>query len=249
MSDDWWITGPGGRRAVVTGGAVRVGRAISLALGRAGYRVGVHYGTSRSEAALTVRELKALGARPVAFQADLSRPEAIRDLFADVDRQLGGIDLLVNSAGVFPRQDPLDVTVADWDRVFDLNARAPFLCAQEAARRMRDGGSIVNITDTGALEAWPAFVPYVATKAALTSLTRGLARAWAPRIRVNAVAPGPVLLPETESTPEEEAAAADRTVARRVGSPEDVAQAVLFLDRAPYVTGETIRVDGGHHLK
>jgi NAD(P)-dependent dehydrogenase (short-subunit alcohol dehydrogenase family) len=92
-------------------------------------------------------------------------------------------------------------------------------------------------------------VPYVATKAALTSLTRGLARAWAPRIRVNAVAPGPVLLPETESTPEEEAAAADRTVARRVGSPEDVAQAVLFLDRAPYVTGETIRVDGGHHLK
>ena len=109
--------------------------------------------------------------------------------------------------------------------------------------------TIVNIGDTGADEAWPAYVPYVASKAALVSLTRGLARAWAPKIRVNAVAPGPVLLPESESGPEAEREAADRTVLGRVGSPEDVAEAVLYLDNAPYVTGIVLRVDGGHHLK
>lgn len=249
MSDETRAVDSPRRRVLVTGGAVRVGRAISLALGRAGYRVAVHYRSSRSEAARTVRDLKALGARPLAFRADLSRPDEIRGLFVEVDRQLGGIDLLVNSAAIFPRQEALEVTVTDWDRVFAVNARAPFLCAQEAARRMGDGGSIINITDTGSSEAWPAFVPYVATKAALTSLTRGLARAWAPGIRVNAVAPGPVLLPESESTPESVAAAAARTVVGRIGSPDDVAQAVLYLDRASYVTGETIRVDGGHHLQ
>lgn len=237
------------RRAVVTGGAVRVGRAISLALGRAGYRVAVHYRYSRSEAAATVRELKILGTRPIAVQADLTDPEAIDELFDQIAAEFGGLDLLVNSAAVFPRHDPQDVTVADWDSVFAINARAPFLCAQRAARLMEDGASIVNIADTGFDEAWPSYVPYVATKAALVSLTKGLARAWAPRIRVNAVAPGPVLLPEAESGEPDVEAAARRTVLGRTGFPEDVAQAVLYLDRAEYVTGELIRVDGGHHLK
>jgi pteridine reductase len=170
-------------------------------------------------------------------------------MFAQVDEQLGGLDLLVNGAAIFPRQEALDVTVADWEEVFALNVRAAFQCSQEAARRMSEGSSIVNITDTGADEAWPSYVPYIASKAALTSVTRGLARAWAPKIRVNAVAPGPVLLPEASSSPEDEEAAARRTVLGRVGSPEDVAQAVLYLDNAPYVTGEVVRVDGGHHLK
>jgi pteridine reductase len=238
-----------GRRALVTGGAVRVGRSICLALGRAGYRVAVHYRTSRGDAAATVRELKRVGAEPVALRADLSQPEEIDAMFAQVDEQLGGLDLLVNGAAIFPRQEALDVTVAEWEQVFALNVRAAFQCSQEAARRMAEGSSIVNITDTGADEAWPSYVTYIASKAALTSVTRGLARAWAPKIRVNAVAPGPVLLPEADSSPEDEEAAARRTVLGRVGSPEDVAQAVLFLDNAPYVTGEVVRVDGGHHLK
>ena len=170
-------------------------------------------------------------------------------MFDEVDERLGGIDLLVNSAAIFPRQEALGVSPEDWDRVFQVNARAPFLCAQQAARRMQPGSSIVNIADTGADEAWPGYVPYVASKAALVSLTKGLARAWAPDIRVNAVAPGPVLLPDAESSEAAERLAAERTVLGRVGTPEDVAGAVLYLDQAPYVTGEVIRVDGGHHLK
>jgi len=220
-----------------------------LALGAAGYRVLVHYRSSQSDAAATVRDLKRMGGRPVAVRADLSRPEGIERLFGEVDAQLGGLDLLVNSASVFPRQDAQTVTMDQWDEVFALNTRAAFQCCQEAARRMEDGSSIVNLTDTGADEAWPSYVPYVASKAALTSITRGLARAWAPRIRVNAVAPGPVLLPEDDAGPEAVNAAAGSTVLGRVGTPEDVAQAVLYLDCALYVTGEVLRVDGGHHLK
>ena len=238
-----------GRRALVTGGAVRVGRSISLALGRAGYRVGVHYRTSQGDAAATVRDLKRMGTQPHAFRADLADPDEIRRMFEEVDARFGGIDLLVNGAAIFRRQEALDVSPADWDQVFHINARAPFLCSQQAARRMQPGSSIVNIADTGADEAWSGYVPYVATKAAVVSLTKGLARAWAPDIRVNAVSPGPVLLPDAESSEAEEKLAAERTVLGRIGTPEDVAQAVLYLDQAPYVTGEVIRVDGGHHLK
>ena len=238
-----------GRRALVTGGAVRVGRAISLALGRAGYQVGVHYRTSQADAAATVKDLKRMGGRAQAFRADLADPDQIPALFEEVDERLGGIDLLVNSAAIFPRSDALTLSAEDWDRVFAINARAPFLCAQQAARRMEAGSSIVNIADTGADEAWPSYVPYVASKAAVVSFTRGLARAWAPDIRVNAVSPGPVLLPDEESSESHERLAADRTVLGRVGTPEDVASAVLYLDGAAYVTGEVIRVDGGHHLK
>ena len=238
-----------GRRALVTGGAVRVGRSISVALGRAGYEVGVHYRTSQGDAAATVKDLKRMGGGAQAFRADLADPAQIQGMFEEVDERLGGIDLLVNSAAIFPRSEALKLSAEDWDRVFEINTRAPFLCAQQAARRMGAGSSIVNITDTGADEAWPSYVPYVASKAALVSLTRGLARAWAPDIRVNAVAPGPVLLPDEESSEDDERLAAERTVLGRVGTPEDVAGAVLYLDRAPYVTGEVIRVDGGHHLK
>ncbi len=238
-----------GRRALVTGGAVRVGRSISLALGRAGYRVGVHYRTSQGDAAATVRDLNTMGGHAQAFRADLMDPAQIQSMFAEVDQRLGGIDLLVNSAAIFPRDDALTVSPEDWDKVFQVNTRAPFLCAQQAASRMQPGSSIVNITDTGADEAWPAYVPYVASKSALVSLTKGLARAWAPDIRVNAVAPGPILLPDSESSERDERRAADRTVLGRIGTPDDVAGAVLYLDRAPYVTGEIIKVDGGHHLK
>lgn len=218
-------------------------------LAQAGYLLGIHYRSSRAEAAATVRDLKIFGTRPAVFRADLSLPEEIENLFDEVDSELGGVDLLVNSAAIFPRHDPLDVSAAEWDAVFAVNARAPFLCAQQAARRMGEGGSIVNIADTGAFEAWPSYVPYVATKAALVSQTLGLARAWGPRIRVNAVLPGPVLLPDDAAGPDEVEAAIRRTVLSRLGRPEDVAQAVLYLDRASFVTGELLRVDGGHHLK
>ncbi len=235
-------------RAVVTGGAVRVGRAIAERLAAAGYDLVLHYHSSAEAARAVSRRLRDLGAAVEPVRADLTRPEQIGLPFEAADSAFGGLDLLVNSAAVFPRSNPLETTVGDWDQVFALNARAAYFCAQEAARRM-EAGAIVNIVDTGADQAWPAYVPYVASKAALASVTRGLAAAFAPHIRVNAVAPGPVLLPEDASGEAERDAVAELTALGRVGSPEDVADAVLYLARADYVTGEILRVDGGQHLR
>lgn len=237
-----------GRRALVTGGAVRVGRAIALALGRAGYDVAVHYHGSAEAADEVVGTLREAGREAGAFRADLSDPDAIPDLVEAAARRLGGLELLVNSAAIFPRARPEDVTLESWERVFAVNARAPFLCAREAAARMGEGGSIVNIADVAAFEGWPTYAPYAATKAAVVSLTRSLALAWAPRLRVNAVAPGPVLLPPG-STGEDRRRAAANTALGRLGTPEDVADAVLFLDGAGFITGEVVRVDGGEHLR
>ena len=233
---------------MVTGGAVRVGRAIALGLANAGYDVLVHYHSSAEAAERTAGELRAAGASAATARADLADPSQIARPFEAADEAFGGLDLLVNSAAIFPRTDPLEATADDWDRVFALNARAAFLCSQEAARRM-ERGSIVNIVDTGASQAWPAYVPYVASKAAVASVTRGLAAALAPRIRVNGVAPGSVLLPPGADGETERQAAARRTALGRVGTPEDVASAVVYLAGAEFVTGEIVRVDGGQHLR
>ena len=239
----------GRKRALVTGGGVRVGRAISLALGADGWRVAVHYRRSEAQALEVVELLEASGSGGVALQADLSDPMEISRLIRNVKSELGGLELLVNSAAAFPRHDPLAVSAEEWNALFDLNLRAPFLCSREAAKLMEaSGGSIVNLVDTGADEAWPGYVPYVASKAGLVSVTRGLARAFAPSIRVNGVAPGPVLLPPGEDSPAHVQAAGARTVLGRVGTPDDIAEAVLYLAGARYVTGEIIRVDGGQHL-
>jgi len=239
----------GRKRALVTGGGVRVGRAISLALGAEDWWVAVHYRRSEAQALEVVELLEAAGSGGVALQADLSDPAEISRLIRNVKSELGGLELLVNSAAAFPPHDPLAVSAEEWNALFDLNLRAPFLCAREAAKLMEaSGGSIVNLVDTGADEAWPGYVPYVASKAGLVSVTRGLARAFAPSIRVNGVAPGPVLLPPGENSPAHVQAAGARTVLGRVGTPEDIAEAVLYLAGARYVTGEIIRVDGGQHL-
>lgn len=236
-----------GRRALVTGGAVRVGRAISLALGSAGYDVAIHYNASAAEASDVEAAIARTGSRSVKLQACLLETGAADELVRRAAAELGGLDLLVNNAAVFPHAAPENVTQADWDRVFALNAKAPFFCSVAAAALMDEGGSIINITDSGVGDAWPGYAPYLASKAALTSLTRSLARAWAPRIRVNAVAPGPVLLPEGSSE-QERAEAAARSALGRIGQAKDVAEAVLYLDSAEYVTGEVLVVDGGSRL-
>ncbi len=235
------------RRALVTGGAVRVGRAISLALGEAGYDVAIHFASSAAAASEVEAAIREVGGRAATLEANLTQPREAEGLVARAIAQLGGLDLLVNNAGIFPHARPEEVSVADWDRVFALNARAPFFCCRAAASLMTAGGSIVNIADSGVDEAWPGYAVYLASKAALVSLTRSLARAWAPRIRVNAVAPGPVLLPESYGV-EERGNAAERTALRRVGSATDVAAAVLYLDGAEFVTGEVMYVDGGARL-
>jgi NAD(P)-dependent dehydrogenase (short-subunit alcohol dehydrogenase family) len=238
-----------GNVALVTGAARRLGRTIARALAEAGADLAIHYRSSTEQAAATAEELRSLGVRVETFQADLTAPGDIEALFDDVESQFGRLDLLVNSAAIFERKPIADITLADWNGVIDLNLRAPFFCSQRAARLMgrQSAGAIINIADVAAFQPWPGYAPYSISKAGLVMMTRVLARALAPAIRVNAVAPGPVLPPD-DSTDAELEKLAGMTVLDRLGSPEDVASAVLFLVRSNYITGETILVDGGKNL-
>jgi pteridine reductase len=236
-----------GKVALVTGGGRRVGRAIAVGLGLEGARVAVHYHGSADGARDTVQAIERAGGEAATFSADLRARETPERLVADVMRSLGRLDLLVNSAASMTRT-PLDsVTPQEWDEILALNTRAPFFLSLSAARAMGPaGGCIVNISDHMGFESWPAFVPHGVSKAAVAAMTHALAAALAPRVRVNAVAPGAVLAPEGWPLAERERYERD-TPLRRVGTPDDVAGAVLFLATAPYVTGETLFVDGGRH--
>lgn len=188
------------------------------------------------------------GGNATVFQADLTLPDAPGQLVRDVVQAIGRLDVVVNSAAIMVRMPVGEVTAADWDSVLNLNLRAPFLISQEAARHLPDGGSIINIADLAAFETWPGYLPHGVSKSGVVYLTRALARVLAPRIRVNAIAPGTVLLPHEF---DEQAAAhlTETTPLRRDGSPEDVVQAMRYLLEATYVTGETIIVDGGRHVR
>jgi len=237
-----------GRAALVTGAGHRVGRAIALALAARGVRVAVHYNRSGVPAEETAARIRQAGGDARLLQADLTRPEAPARLVDDAATALDGLDILVNSAAVMERTPIGEVTTEAWDAMFALNLRAPFFASQAAARHMTKGGAIVNIADLAAFETWPAYVPHGISKAGVVQMTRALARTLAPAVRVNAVAPGVVLLPETWSTADAERLAST-TPLRRVGSPDDVAGAVLYLLEADYVTGHTIVVDGGRHVR
>ncbi|MEO6527411.1 MAG: SDR family oxidoreductase [Gemmatimonadaceae bacterium] len=238
-----------GRVALVTGAGRRVGRAIALALGARGMRVVVHFNGSREGAHETARLIQLAGGIASVEQADLGDVSAPDALIARVLAAHGSLGALVNSAAMMLRTPVGEVTVSDWDAMFALNVRAPFFLSQRAAAALAEShGSIVNIADLAAFESWPAYVPHGMTKAAVVQMTRAMARALAPAVRVNAVAPGVVLLPEGWS--EEDAEHLQRTTPlARLGAPEDVAQAVVYLLEAEYVTGEVIRVDGGRHIR
>jgi pteridine reductase len=237
------------RVALVTGAGLRVGRAIALGLSRSGARVAVHYNETADGAREVVDSIHAAGGDAFAIGADLSDPVAAGRLADEVAAHWGALDVLVNSAGVMHRTPVATVTPAEWDAIFAINLRAPFFVAQAAARVMGSrGGAIVNIADLAGLEAWSDYVPHGISKAGVIQMTRGLAHALAPHIRVNAIAPGAVLLPAAW----DEAAGAHlaaTTPLRRLGSPEDVVGAVLYLIQADYVTGETIVVDGGRRVR
>jgi pteridine reductase len=238
-----------GRVALVTGAGRRVGRAIALGLAERGARVAIHFHGSESGARETAAAAAALGADARLFRADLLGGEEPARLVEDVARSFGALDVLVNSAAVMTRTPLGSVTVAEWDTMFALNLRAPFFAAQAAARHMGGrGGAIVNIADLAAFETWPGYVPHGISKAGVVQMTRALARSLAPAVRVNAVAPGAVMLPEEW---DESAAArlAATTPLKRLGAPEDVVAAVLYLLEADYVTGDTIIVDGGRHVR
>lgn len=237
-----------GRTALVTGGGVRVGRAIAVELARGGADVVVHFHASAAGAGETVREIEALGRRAVAVAGELVSTEAVARVFAEADRLLAPPDILVNNAGIFERRPFEEITEAQLRGMLEVNLIAPFLCAQQAATRMRQAGrgDIVNILDVGGTSlAWKGYAHYCAAKAGLAMLTRVLSAELAPTIRVNGVAPGAVLFPEGEDEETRKRVLA-RVPLGRAGSAEDVARTVRFLIGGPaYVTGQIIAVDGG----
>ncbi len=238
-----------GRVALVTGGGTRVGRVIALALGKAGMRVGVHYARSERGARETAEQIIANGSEARTLPGDLTDPATAPRLIEHTAKVFGSLDVLVNSAAVMMRTPVGEVLVEDWDAMFALNLRAPFFLCQAAARVMGEkGGVIVNIADLAAFETWKGYIPHAITKAGIVQMTRGLAHALAPKIRVNAVAPGSVLLPDGW-TREQADKLVSTTPLGRIGSAEDVSQAVMYLICADYVTGETIIVDGGRHVR
>ncbi|HSJ14195.1 MAG TPA: SDR family oxidoreductase [Longimicrobiales bacterium] len=237
-----------GTTALVTGAGRRVGRTLALALAEAGADVIVNYHQSAAAAAETVAAIEQLGRRARAVRADIAQPEQARALVAAALDAFGRLDILVNSASRFERAPLAEITPEDWDRVLGVNLKAPFLLAQAAADALRAAhGTIINIVDLSAFQPWPSFIPHAVSKAGLLHLTRGLARALAPHVRVNAIAPGTVLPPE-DYDGTDYAGGADRRVLERAGTPEDVARALLYLAGSDFVTGEVLVVDGGRLL-
>jgi NAD(P)-dependent dehydrogenase (short-subunit alcohol dehydrogenase family) len=235
-----------GKVALVTGAGRRVGKAIALALGRAGATIAVHYHTSEDGAADTVRRIEADGGKAMSFQVDLNDDRAVEELVPAVVRRLGSLDILVNSASIFRDVRLFETTGAEWDENFRVNVRAPFVLSREMARALGGRpGKIVNLNDWKT--ARPKRFAYGVSKAALSGLTRSLALALAPSVQVNEVALGAILLPPG-AEPGYEQVLAHRAPAKRMGSVEEVAGAVLWLIGNDYVTGETVRVDGGQHL-
>jgi pteridine reductase len=239
-----------GRAALVTGGAVRVGRAISLGLAKAGMKVVLHYRASEEEAEAAAAEIRAGGGEVVLARADLAEVEEVRRLAREAEAAFGAVDVLVNNASVFPAQGLLDADEAVWSHTLAVNLTAPFLLTRELGARMKERGAglIVNLADLAGIQVWNGYAAHSISKAGLVHLTRVAARALAPEVRVVAIAPGTVLPPDGMALEEIEKLA-ERTALRRIGSPDDVVEALLYLARADFVTGELLVLDGGRMLK
>ena len=235
----------GGKSALVTGGARRVGRGIAMALAEAGADVALTYRTSHAEAVETARAIESLGRRALAVECDVRSEASVRAAIAAAFGHFGRLDLLVNNAAVF-ESAPLDsLTLAQWDAVFETNARGPFLVAREALAHLRAvEGRIINIGSLGGMKAWAGHAHYCASKAALHMLTQAMAKAFAPEVSVNCVAPGWIELDGENAA--QAAHFAAKTPMSCNGSVDDVAQAVLFFASGPhFVTGQVLAVDGG----
>ena len=235
-----------GKIALVTGGAQRVGKAIALALAGAGANLIINYHRSEEAAEDTAQQARAMGIEAWPVQADISDLQQVQAMLDMAATRLGPIDILVNSASSF-EQTPFPMKdVAGWHRITNILIHGPFYCANAVAPGMleRGEGTIINVVDLSAWEPWPNFAAHSVGKAGLLALTRQLAVELAPAIRVNAVAPGPVL-PQDHYTETMRTRSAQRTLLKRWGRPEDVAETVLFLIKSDYITGETIVVDGG----
>ena len=238
-----------GKTALVTGGAKRVGRTITLELARAGANVVINYNNSSTQADETAAEAEALGVAALPIQASVADYDAVGNMVNEAVKRFGTIDVLVNNASMF-LADPLPTNdLRIWHSSIDTLVHGPFYCANRIAPVMleNDGGVIISIGDLSAFEPWPGFAGHAVGKGAVLSLTRQLALELAPRIRANAVVPGPALRPLDYDDAKFERVA-DDTLLGRWGTPEEVAHAVLFLVEADYITGEVITVDGGQRF-
>jgi pteridine reductase len=234
--------------ALVTGAGHRLGRAFAIALAERGAAVAVHYNSAGEEARKTVETITLTGGNAQAFQSDLTKADGPHSLIDAVLRDMGRIDILINSAAVMDRTPIGEVSVEEWDKIFALNLRAPFFLAQAAAKHMSAGSTIINISDLAAFETWPAYIPHSISKAAVVRMTESLAGVLGPDIRVNAIAPGAVMLPEDWGADRAEHFA-ETTPLGKIGEPGDAVGAMLYLLDASFVSGETIVVDGGRRIR
>ncbi|MFB6283514.1 MAG: SDR family NAD(P)-dependent oxidoreductase [Halobacteria archaeon] len=233
-----------GKNVLVTGSAKRVGRRIALRLAESGANVGVTYRTSDEEAAETVEELREKGVEAEDFRVDLAEVDEVEELIDSFHSRFGATHGLVNNASVFYPTPVGEVSEEDWNRTLDVNLRGPFFCAQEAAEKMEEG-KIVNIADWSGYRPYTRYLPYCISKAGIIAMTKGLAKELAPEVNVNAIAPGPVMLPP-EFSDEERQQIIENTPLVRIGSPEDIAEGVAFMmEGSDFVTGTVLPIDGG----
>jgi NAD(P)-dependent dehydrogenase (short-subunit alcohol dehydrogenase family) len=234
---------------LITGAAQRVGRAVALNLASHGAHIAFSYYAEDEPWRETLAELKRKGVQAFTMQADVSKAADIGALTNATFDHMGRVDVLINNASVWLKKPALDITEAEWDLEMALNAKAPFLMAQSVAPHMQKQGQglIVNITDLSAFQTWAGYAHHSASKAALVALTKVLALEWAPEIRVNAIAPGTVLLPDDADEAKRQWAIA-RSALKRVGSPDDVARTIRYLIEEDFATGAVYFVDGGRAL-
>lgn len=242
-------TPPVPKAALVTGAGRRIGRVLALELAASGYAVAVHHHSSHSEAEELVARIAEAGGKAIALAADLADETAVRKLLPEAIAALGPIGVLVNNASVFENDTVVTATRESWDRHLNINLRAPFVLIQDFASQLPAdfGGVVINLLDERVWNLTPYFVSYTVSKMGLWALTRTLAMALAPRIRVNAIGPGPAL-PNSRQTPEQFLDRCRAMPLRRGTSPHELAAAMRFILEAPAMTGQMIALDGGEHL-
>jgi NAD(P)-dependent dehydrogenase (short-subunit alcohol dehydrogenase family) len=234
---------------MITGGAIRVGRCIALYMAEKGAHVSFSWYDNHEDWERTRQDIEGFGVKAMATRLDVRKTGDIRSWAAATHAEFGRVDVLINSASVWLKAPFLNISEEAYDAALDINLKGPFMCAQAVVPIMQAQGAgvIINITDVSGFQVWPGYAPHAASKAGLASLTKTLAAELAPTVRVNAVSPGTVLLPD-HYTPEVEQWALEKTVLGRIGSPLDVARTVAFLIESEYATGSIIFMDGGMSL-
>ena len=235
------------RVALITGAAHRVGKAIALGLAKEGMKIALHFNQSQEQVNQTLEEIKALGAEAFAIQGNFADVAQIKNVVKKCQEHFKQIDVLINNAALYFKTPVGETSEPEWDDLLGINLKAPYFCAQYVSDLMKQKkrGKIINITDVAGISPWPEFIPYSASKAGLIAVTKGLAKALAPNIQVNAIASGTILMSE-DATEEYKTEIKDSTLLKKLGTPEDIVNAAIFLLKgSDFITGEVVVVDGG----